>query len=84
MTTLIISNEKIKDIMKIIKSLEESGLFLKDDSEIIENETKEQNGEFLGMLFGTLGASVLENMLAGKRVIIASGRTITGATPSFN
>ena len=60
MTTLIISNEKIKDIMKIIKSLEESGLFLKDDSEIIENETKEQNGEFLGMLFGTLGASVLE------------------------
>ena len=84
MTTLIISNEKIKDIMKIIKSLEESGLFLKDDSEIIENETKEQNGEFLGMLFGTLGASVLENMLAGKRVIIASGRTITGATSSFN
>ena len=70
--------------MKIIKSLEESGLFLKDDSEIIENETKEQNGEFLGMLFGTLGASVLENMLAGKRVIIASGRTITGATSSFN
>ena len=84
MTTLIISNKKIKDIMKIIKSLEESGLFLKDDSEIIENETKEQNGEFLGMLFGTLGASVLENMLAGKRVIIASGRTIRGATSSFN
>ena len=84
MTTLIISNEKIKDIMKIIKSLEESGLFLKDDSEIIENETKEQNGEFLGMLFGTLGASVLENMLAGKRVIIASGRTIRGAPSSFN
>ena len=70
--------------MKIIKSLEESDLFLKDVSEIIENEAKEQNGGFLGMLLGTLRASVLENMLAGKRVIIASGRTIRGATSSFN
>ena len=61
-TTLIISNEEMNDIMKIIKSLEESGLLIKGVSETIKNEVKEQNGGFLGMLLGTLGASLLGNL----------------------
>ena len=51
--------------MKIVKSLEESGLLVKDVSEIIENEAKEQKGGFLGMLLGTLGARLLGNLLTG-------------------
>ena len=54
------------NIMKIIKSLEESGLLIKCVSKTIKNEAKEQKVEFLGMLLGTLGASLLENRLAGK------------------
>ena len=65
MTTLIISNEERNDIMKIVKSLEESGLLIKDVSEIIKNEAKEQKGGFLGMLLGTLGARLLGNLLTG-------------------
>ena len=57
-TTSMISNEEMNDIMKIVNSLEESVLLIKDISEIIQNEVKEQ-GEFLGMLLGTLGASLL-------------------------
>ena len=53
----------MEDIMKIDKSLGDSGLLLKGVSEAIQNETKGQNGEFLGMLLGTLGASLLGNML---------------------
>ena len=66
-TTLIISNKEISDIMKIVKS----GLLIKDVSEIIKNETKEQKGGFLGMLFGTSGASLLGNLLTGKGTIRA-------------
>ena len=65
-TTLIISNEEMTDIMKIIQSLEESGLLIKSVSETIKNEAKEQKGEFRGMLLGTLGASLLGNLLTGK------------------
>ena len=54
----------MKDIMKIVKSLEDSGLLLKGVSKTIENEAKEQKGLFLGMLLGTLDASLLGNMLA--------------------
>ena len=54
-TTLIISNKEINDIMKIVKSLEESGLLIKSVSETIKNEPKEQKGQFLGMLLRTLG-----------------------------
>ena len=46
-TRLIIQNEEINDIMKIVKSLEGSGLLIKDDSETIKNEAKEQKGGFL-------------------------------------
>ena len=58
-TTLTISNEEMKDIMKIIKSLEESGLLIKGITETIKNETKDKKGGFLLMLLGTLAASIL-------------------------
>ena len=67
-TTLIISNDETEDIMRIVKSLENSGLLLKGVSETIQIEEKEQKGGFLSMLLGTLGAHLLGNMLAGKRV----------------
>ena len=66
MTTLIISNDEIHDIIKIVKSLEDSGLLLKGVTETVQNEVKEQKGGFLSMLLDTLGASLLGNMLAGK------------------
>ena len=65
----------MNDIMKIVKSLEESWLLIKGVSEIIKNEAKEQKGEFFGMLLGTLGASVLGNLVAGKGIIRADEST---------
>ena len=62
-TTLIISNDEMDDILKIVKSLEDSGLLLKGVSETIQNEAKEQRGGFLSMLLGTLGASLLGDLL---------------------
>ena len=56
------------DIMKIIKSLEDAGLLIKGVYEAIENETKEQKGGFLSMLLGTLGASLLGNLLTSKGI----------------
>ena len=64
-TMPIISNEEMNDVMKIVKSLEESGLSMKGISETIKNEAKEQNRGFLSMLLGTLEASLLGNLLAG-------------------
>ena len=61
----------MNDIMKIIKSLEEYGLLIKGVSETIKNEAKEQKGGFLGMLLGTLGASLLGNLLTGKGIFRA-------------
>ena len=58
-TELIISNEEMEDIMKIVKLLQESELLIKWISETIKNETKEQKGGFLEMLLGTLTASIL-------------------------
>ena len=66
-TTLTISNDKIEDI-KIVKSHEDSGLLLKAGTEIVQNDVKEQKGGFLSMLLGTLGASLLGNLLTGKRI----------------
>ena len=62
--------------MKIVTSLEESGLLIKGVSETIENETKNQNGEFLGMFLGTLGASLLGNLLTDNGIIRADKKTI--------
>ena len=68
-TTLIISNEEMEDTMKIDKFLEDPCLLLKGVSKTIQNEAKEQKGEFLSMLVGKLGANLLGNMLAGKEWI---------------
>ena len=67
--TLIISNEEVNDIIKIIRALEDSNILLKVVSKTIKNETKEQKGAFLSMLLGTLGASILGNWLTGKEII---------------
>ena len=58
-TKLIISNEEIEDIMRKVKSLEESGLLIKYISEAIKNERKEQKVGFLQILLALLGASLL-------------------------
>ena len=67
-TILIISNDEMKDINAIVKSLEDSGLLLKGVTETVQNEIKEQKVGFFSMLLGTLGANVLGNILAGRGV----------------
>ena len=57
--------------MKIVQSLEDCNILLKVVTATMKNETKEQKGEFVGMLFGTLGASLLGNVLAGKAIVRA-------------
>ena len=69
-TTLIISNEEMNDIMKIVQTLaEDSNILLKIITKTIENEIKKRKGEFLGMSLGTLVASLLGNMLSGKGIV---------------
>ena len=63
---LIIEQKDMNDTMKIIEALENSGILLKGITKTIENKTKEQRGGFLSMLLGTLGASLLGNLLSGK------------------
>ena len=79
-TTLIISNDEMDDILKIVKSLENSGVLLKGVSETIQHEAKEQKEGFLSMLLGTLGASLLGDVLlkglSGKGVITVGEGTI--------
>ena len=74
-TTLIISNDEMDDILKIVKFLENSVVLLKGASKTIQHEAKEQRGGFLSMLLGTLGASLLGDILSkglsGKGVIRA-------------
>ena len=79
-TILIISNDEMDDILKIVKSLEDSGVLLKGVSETIQNEGKKQRGGIRSMLLGTLGASLLGDILSkglsGKGVIRAGEGTI--------
>ena len=56
------------DLIKIVKSLEDSGLLLKGVTESVQNEVKEQRGGFLSILLGTLDASLLGNLLVGKGI----------------
>ena len=70
---LIIEEEDMKDIMKIIKELENSDILLKGVSKTIENEIKVQREGFLGRLLGTLGASLLGNLLTGGKGIVRVG-----------
>ena len=64
----------MNDIMKIVQALEDSNILLKGVAKTIKNETKEQKGGFLSMVFGTLGASLLGNLLTGKGIVtVGSG-----------
>ena len=65
----------MENILKIVKSLEDSGLLLEEVSEAIKNAAKEKKGRFLSILLGTVGASLLGNMLAGKGVMRAGEET---------
>ena len=69
--TLMISSDEMKDILQIVKPLEHFVLLLERVSETIKNEGKEQKEGFLSMLLGTLGESLLGNILAGKGVMRA-------------
>ena len=62
-TTLVISNEEMNDIMKIVQALKDSGILLKGVPKTTKNETKKQKGGFLSMLLGTLGATLLGDLL---------------------
>ena len=79
---LIIEQEDMNDIMKIIEALENSGILLKGVSKTIENETKEQRGGFLSMLLGTLGASLLGNLLTGKGITRAGDAIVHAGSGS--
>ena len=68
---LIISNKEMSDIMKIVQALEDSNVLLKGVTKTIKNKIKKQKGGFLSMLLDTLGASLLENILAGKGILRA-------------
>ena len=76
---LIIEQEDLNNIIKIIEELESSGILLKGVTKTIENETKEQRGGFLSMLLGTLGASLLGNLLTGGKGMMKAGEGIVRA-----
>ena len=75
-TKLINCNEKINEIMKILKSLEKFSLWIKRVSETIKNKAKGQKCDFLSMLLGTFSASLLGNLLTGKGTFRAGEDTI--------
>ena len=73
---LMISNEEMKNIIKIVRSFEDLGWLIKGITKTIEHKTKEQRGAFLSMLLGTLGVCLLGNMLVGKEEIQAGNGVI--------
>ena len=79
-TTLIISNDDMEDLLKIVKSLEDSDILLDGITETVKNEVKEQKDGFLSMVLGSLGASLLGDLLtkhlSGRGVIRAGEGTI--------
>ena len=85
-TTLIISNKEMNDMMKIVQALEDSNILLKGVTKTIKNEIKVQKVGFLSMLLGTLGATLLGNLLAGKGIVRASSgrRSLTSSTSYGN
>ena len=66
-TTLIISNGKINDIMEIVQALEDSNILRKGVTEKIKNETKKQNGGFLGKSLGTFRSKFFRKHISRKR-----------------
>ena len=70
-STLIISNEEINGLIKNVEALEDSNILRKGFTKTVKNETKEQKGGLLSMLLGTLGASLLGNLLSRKGIVRA-------------
>ena len=68
----------MNDIMKMVQDLEDSNILLKGVTKIIKNETKEEKGGFLTLLLGTLGATLVGNLLAGKWIVRAGSRNKKG------
>ena len=68
---LVISNEDMDDIIKTIKLIEDSSVLIEEASETVKHKIKKQEGRFFSMILGTLGASILGNMLTGKGVLRA-------------
>ena len=66
MTKLVISNEEMNNIMRIVKSLEWSVLLIKGVSEALKNEAREKTGRFFGTLLETFGTSLSGNLSTGK------------------
>ena len=87
-TTLIVSNDDMQDLLKIVNSLEDSGILLDGITETVKNEVKEQEGSFLSMLLVTLGASLLGDLLtknlSGRGVIRSGEGTIRTGYVSKN
>ena len=73
-TTLITSNENMNDIMKIIKSLEDSGILLKGVTKTIKNETKEQKGGFFIYVIGYFRSFIIRKFIIGKMIFKGWGR----------
>ena len=71
-TSLIISNQEMDDVKKIVQALKDSNILLKEVTKTIKNKTKEQKGGFLSILLDTIWASLLGNLLSGK-VIVRAG-----------
>ena len=82
-TILIISDEEKDDIMQIFNFLKNSGLLIKNISKTLKNEAREQKMKLLAMLLSTLGASLLGNMSASKRVL-RGGEGVIGASEWTN
>ena len=68
----------MNDIMKIVQVVKDSDIFLKGVTKTIKNETKELKGGFLSILLGTLGATLLRNLLAGKGIVRAGSENKKG------
>ena len=77
-TILKIFDKEVNDVMKMVKYPEKFGFLIKAVSEKIQYRAKEQKGWFLSVLLGTLGATLLGNMLIGKRVLRAGEGTTRG------
>ena len=85
-TILIVSNNDIEDLIRIVKSLEDSSLLLKGVTETVQNEVKKQKEGFVSMLLGTLGASLLGNILIGTGITRAEDgnvRAVEGNKTNF-
>ena len=63
---MMIPNEEMNDVIKIVKSFQESGLLLKTVEKTIENEANKHRGGFLSMILVTLGVILLRNFFSGK------------------